>query len=46
MENNYTSIRITTTLYKTLKKILHKKEFKSVNETINYLVNKELGDNE
>lgn len=43
-ENNkmYKSIRISEEDYQALKKILHKKEFNSVIETINYLVNKEL----
>ncbi len=38
----YKSIRISEEDYQGLKKILHKKEFDSVIQTVNYLVNKEL----
>ena len=41
MKNNYKSVRISPEAYNKIKKILHKKEFNSLVDTINYLVDKE-----
>ena len=41
-KNKYKSVRITPKAYNAIKKILHKKEFNSIIDTIDYLVNKEL----
>lgn len=40
-KNKYKSVRISPESYEKIKKILHKKEFNSIIDTINYLVNKE-----
>ena len=40
-KDKYKSVRITPDAYNAIKKIMHKKEFNSIIDTINYLVNKE-----
>ena len=41
-KDKYKSVRITPVSYDKIKKIMHKKEFNSIIDTIDYLVNKEL----
>ena len=40
-DKSYKSVRISNKSYEAIKKLLHKKEFNSIIETIDYLVDKE-----